>query len=132
MKIAVASSDGVKISKHFGRSKCFIVYEIDDNRITGHEVRQNSFTPHAQGKCNHGNDQHHNQPHSHEGIISALKDCEGVISFGMGWRAAEDLRNNNIKSYILDQKCGPEHAVILFLQDFLKESDKDTCCSGKH
>ena len=29
MKIAVASVDGVSISHHFGRSQCFIVFDVD-------------------------------------------------------------------------------------------------------
>ena len=33
MKIAVASIDGVSISRHFGRSRCFIVFDVENGEI---------------------------------------------------------------------------------------------------
>jgi predicted Fe-Mo cluster-binding NifX family protein len=32
VKIAIASMDGVSISPHFGRSSCFIVFEVENGR----------------------------------------------------------------------------------------------------
>lgn len=114
MKIAVASADGIKISEHFGRSACFIIYEIENNQIIGHDVKQNTFSGYMSGQCNHG-------------IISDLLDCEGIISYGIGWRAVEDLKKNNIKSLVLEKKCTPEEAVNLFLQGSLKDFGGGFC-----
>jgi predicted Fe-Mo cluster-binding NifX family protein len=43
VKIAVASEDGVNISHHFGRSRCFLVFEIQDQQVIGRSLRDNSF-----------------------------------------------------------------------------------------
>ena len=39
MKIAVASNDGVSVSKHFGRTSRFSVYEVENDRILAEELR---------------------------------------------------------------------------------------------
>ena len=54
MKIAVASEDGVSISHHFGRSRCFLVFETQDKQIVGQSLRDNTFTAHARGECQEG------------------------------------------------------------------------------
>ena len=73
MKVAVVSSDGVSISKLFGQSKCFIVFEIEADKVKSREVRENSFTAFARGECQES--EHSHQPHSHSSIINALRDC---------------------------------------------------------
>ncbi|MFC1557559.1 NifB/NifX family molybdenum-iron cluster-binding protein [candidate division KSB1 bacterium] len=130
-KIAVASSDGNKISEHFGRSACFIIYEIANNEVTGREIRNNTFTPHARGECDDGEGKH-NHNHSHSSIIAALGDCAGVISYGMGWRAAEDLKKHSIRSFILESACTPDEAVGLFIQGSLKDAEGQLCRGEKH
>lgn len=122
MKIAVASSDGVSISKHFGRSACFIVFEVKDGKIAGNEVRSNSYTAHAKGECK-GHDQEQNHHHNHAGIITALKDCSAVLCYGMGWRAAEDLKQNNIQVCVLELECSPEDAVLAYIAGSLKSGE---------
>jgi predicted Fe-Mo cluster-binding NifX family protein len=99
VKIAVASEDGVSISQHFGRSRCFLVYEVDDQKILGYSVRDNTFTAHARGECQEGVE--HNHQHGHAAIVEALKDCEAVLCYGMGWRAAEELKQNGIQAFLV-------------------------------
>jgi len=89
MKIAIASLDGTTISPHFGRSQCFIIFDVQDEKVTGKEVRQNTFTAHAQGNCQ--GEHEHDHQHSHSAIVEALRDCDAVLCYGMGWRAAQDL-----------------------------------------
>ena len=43
MKIAVASNDGVSISKHFGRTNRFTVFEIRNDEILAEESRGHSL-----------------------------------------------------------------------------------------
>jgi predicted Fe-Mo cluster-binding NifX family protein len=119
MKIAVASADGVSISQHFGRSECFIVFNVADGKVTGREVRDNTYTAHAKGQCKEG-EHHHDQPHSHADIIAALHDCEVVLCGGMGWRAAEELKANGIQPLVLDSAASPEEAVAAFLAGKVK------------
>jgi predicted Fe-Mo cluster-binding NifX family protein len=132
MKIAVASIDGVSISHHFGRSECFIVFEAAEGQVTGREVRSNSYTAHAQGQCaghagHAGHEAHeaheahdHAQPHSHAAIVNALSDCQVVLCYGMGWRAAEDLKQAGIQAFVLDAEATAEEAVQAFLAGKVK------------
>ena len=126
MKIAVASMDGVSISHHFGQSTCFIVFEAVDGRVAGREVRQNSFTAHAQGQCqgheaHEGHEGHdHAQAHSHADVVRGLSDCQVVLCYGMGWRAAEDLKQAGIQAFVLDAEATAEEAVQAFLAGKVK------------
>jgi len=113
MKIAVGSEDGVTISHHFGRSRCFLVFEVRDKEVVGRSVRDNTFTAHARGECQRG--QPHEHHHGHGAIVEALRDCEVVLCYGMGWRAAEDLKQNGIHAFVVEGDVTPEQAVSEYL-----------------
>ena len=101
MKIAVASTDGVAVSAHFGRSTCFVVYTLDDgNKIVSRDVRDNTFTPHAQGLCKEGEEHHHDTPHSHAEVVTALSDCQAMLCGGMGGRAAQELAAAGVRPMV--------------------------------
>ncbi|MHC4444817.1 MAG: NifB/NifX family molybdenum-iron cluster-binding protein [Planctomycetota bacterium] len=129
MKIAVASNDGVSISHHFGRSKCFIIFETDDGKIAGKEIRDNTYTPFAKGECKDPGEHHHqDQPHSHADIIKALYDCDVIMCCGMGWRAAEDLKRCGTQPVVIDTETSPEDAVKDFLAGKMKSSKSFCSC----
>jgi predicted Fe-Mo cluster-binding NifX family protein len=133
MKVAIASDNGSGIAMHFGRCSQFIIYDIDNKSITGKEIRKNQFTGHSQNEC-HGNPEHHEQgngTHSHAGIISGLHDCQVVISHGMGWRAAEDLKQHGIQ-IIVTAEQDAESAIQKFLQGSLSSQPELVCGCGKH
>ena len=111
--------DGKSISHHFGRSQCFIVFEVEGESLGESTVRPNTYTAHAKGECD-GEHEHHNQPHSHSNIVAALKDCGAVLCYGMGWRAAEDLKKNEITPFVIDGEVTPEEAVQQFVAGNLK------------
>ena len=126
MKIAVASSDGTHISPHFGRSSHFLVFDVEDGKISGKEVRSNTFTAHARGECAGGH-HHDHGAHSHASIVGALSDCHAVLCYGMGWRAAEALAHEGIQSFVLGEECTPEKAVTLFLDGKLASASQGFC-----
>lgn len=119
MKVAVASIDGVSISHHFGRSQCFIIFDVEGEKFGEPTVRPNSYTAHAKGECD-GEADHGDQPHSHVSIVAALKDCSAVLCYGMGWRAAEDLHRNGIQPFVIDGEVTPKEAVQQFVAGNLK------------
>lgn len=125
MKIAVASEDGVSISQHFGRSACWVVFEVRDGRIVGREVRANSRTHHESGNCHA--DGRHTGAHNHSAIVAALRDCEAVLSAGMGWRAARELAQNRIMPFIVDPECSLEDAVHRCLAGELAAAEEHFC-----
>jgi predicted Fe-Mo cluster-binding NifX family protein len=126
MKVAVASEDGTRVSSHFGRSSCFLIFEIEGGKVVGKEVRDNDFTAHAKGECQ--GETHHDHPsHSHASIVEALRDCEAVICYGMGARAADALSRQGIHPHILSERCTPEFAVALFVEGKLRATDQGFC-----
>jgi predicted Fe-Mo cluster-binding NifX family protein len=130
MKIAVASHDGVNISPHFGRSACFIVYENEDGQIKSREVRDNTYTPHVKGECK-GDEHHeheHGEHHGHGEIINALHDCDAVLCYGMGHRAAEDLQANGIMPFIVTEEMPADDAVKAYIDGKLKPGQGFCCC----
>jgi predicted Fe-Mo cluster-binding NifX family protein len=127
MKIAVAALDQTHVSPHFGRSPHFMVYEVQDGKVLSHEARPNGFTPHAQGQCS---GEHHGTEHAHHGhasVIEALKDCQAVLCFGMGWRAAADLKAAGIQVGLLESDCTPEEAAALYAQGRVSTSQEGFC-----
>ncbi len=126
MKIAVASSDGTQISPHFGRSSYFLVFDVEDGKVVGKQLRGNTFTAHARGEC-HGEGQHDHHANSHASIVEALRDCGAVLCYGMGWRAAEALGQAGVQSYVLGEPCTPEGAVALFLEGKLQSPSQGFC-----
>jgi predicted Fe-Mo cluster-binding NifX family protein len=111
--------DGESISDHFGRSRCFIVFDVDGANVGDGTVRSNTYTAHARGQCD-GEHGHHDQPHSHSHVVEALKDCTAVLCHGMGWRAAQDLNNNGITPLVIDGQVTPREAVELLIAGNLK------------
>jgi predicted Fe-Mo cluster-binding NifX family protein len=126
MKIAVASSDGTNISPHFGRSSCFLIFDVVDGKIVGKELRTNTFTAHARGECG-GEQPHDHGAHSHASIVEALSDCNAVLCYGMGWRAAGALGREGIQPFVLEEECTPERAVTLFLEGKLAPARQGFC-----
>ncbi len=89
-KIAVASSDGKFINEHFGRSKQFLIFEVED---TGEyrflELRKN-IPPCNSGE--HGEDQM-------DKTILSLADCRIVLVSRIGPGAERKLQAKGIRSY---------------------------------
>jgi predicted Fe-Mo cluster-binding NifX family protein len=93
MKIAVASDDQITISEHFGRACGFMVFEIKNDIILKQEYRENIGK--STGEC-HSCD--------HDTMIRNIKDCDVVISYGMGQRIYTDLIKNNILAIVTDER----------------------------
>ena len=129
MKIAIPSEDRIHISSHFGRTKGFMIYEIENNEIVKSEYRDNTFTGHARGMHHeHGHNHHedNHQQHTHGRILNALNDCNTVIAGGMGRRLLDDL-NNNGKEVIVTDETQIEKAIQAFLENTLDHSESKCC-----
>ncbi len=135
MKIAVASIDGTSVSQHFGQSRFFIVFDVADGKVVGREVRDNTFTPHAQGQCHghgheHGAEQGHHEGHSHAAVVGALQDCQALLCRGMGGRAATELQAGGIRPLVFVDDLSPEEAVSQLVAGTLKAASTFCRCHG--
>ncbi|MCP5118426.1 MAG: iron-molybdenum cofactor biosynthesis protein [bacterium] len=126
MRVAVAADDSTSISQHFGRSASWLIYDVEGDRITMTEKRANSHKHHNQQGCHSGSGHHHG-PHSHRGLIESLADCKAVITAGIGWRAAEDLKQHGIQPFAVSLPCTPEEAVTKYAAGGLEAADQVYC-----
>ena len=107
MKIAVVSDDQEKVGAHFGRSRYYIVFTVENGEIVSRELREKTGHRHGAGHGDgsghgHGHEHDHDHDHDHEPgrpadrahmqMIEAIRDCEVVLVGGMGAgaRAAMD------------------------------------------
>lgn len=119
MRIAIASADGVRIFDHFGRSPAFAIIDVESGQIARRTMRTNDFTPHARRQPGEAHEQAH-ATHSHATIAEALKDCQVVISRGMGRRAYDDLRAAGIEMIVTDE-VEVDSAVRRYLAGTLRD-----------
>jgi predicted Fe-Mo cluster-binding NifX family protein len=126
MKIAVATIDGISLSQHFGQSKGFVVFDVEDSTVRSREFRHNEETPHNQGICNHDGE---NAPaaHGHAGIFELLSGCDVVLCGGMGGGAAQSMLANGIKPVILPGERSADDAVAAFISGTLPVAEAGFC-----
>jgi predicted Fe-Mo cluster-binding NifX family protein len=125
MKIAVPTNDGVTLSEHYGRSAAFLIFELENGRITKRETRPNR-AHHAggDGECQQGGG------HSHAGIVTALAGCDVVLCGGMGGRAAEALRAGGITPVPVSATGSAEEIVAAYAAGSLIAPGDNFCrCS---
>ena len=114
MKVAVATTDGVVFSQHFGQSAGFVVFEIEGKVLKSRELRTNDRTPHAQGLCK-GEHGHGHGAHSCGSIADLLRDCDAVLCGGMGAGAANALTQQGIQPLVLPLACSADEAISHYL-----------------
>ena len=124
MKIAVVSDDEMTISQHFGRASLYMVFTVEDGKITGKEKRNKMGHSHfASTEGPHGGHAAHAGPHGfdaasqsrHASMAEAIADCQVLIAGGMGMGAFESMKSYNIESVITD-KTNIEEAVKLYME----------------
>ncbi len=134
MKVAIPTMDEHSLSAHFGRSKAFLVFDVEGGQIRSREVRPNvhghqAHSPHEPGHGDQGQGHGH---HDHGGFISLLRDCSVVLSRGMGLGAWRALRDAGMKVYLVQQAVSAEEAVSLFLAGSLPENEAAVCQGHAH
>ncbi len=85
--IAVASTDGIVVNQHFGRADRFLVYRIEDGKITGTDETRN-----VKPVCSGGD---HNEDAMLDNI-KTISDCRYVLVSRIGQRAAMLVGQNGI------------------------------------
>jgi predicted Fe-Mo cluster-binding NifX family protein len=113
MKIAIASDDKITISHHFGRAKGFMIFDLANDKVLSEEYRENVGKSNGEcGSCNHSL------------MINNIKDCELVISYGMGQHIYDDLSENNIKAVVTEEKTVKDALNKFIKNDLKNRTDK--------
>jgi predicted Fe-Mo cluster-binding NifX family protein len=116
VNIAVVSDDGVVMSQHFGRAPFYVVFSVEDGKITGREVRSKVYHHHGAADQHHGEGEHgeHGAGRDHGGMVSPIADCEVILAGGMGQGAFVSLRAQGIEPAFV-RAASAEDAVAEYL-----------------
>jgi nitrogen fixation protein NifB len=117
MKIALATSDGKFVSRHFGNSPYFVIAEADSKKWTFIERRENNPA------CGEGG-------HEHERFTESAKiinDCGAVICSRIGGFAQNGLRTMGIQPL---EKAGFIEDLLDGYVQYLARTEKKK--EGKH
>ncbi len=97
MRVAIGTDDLTTIrSGHFGESKYFKIFEVENGRAMEAEVRENPFLqPESEDTHHHG---------EAKKIMSFLKDCDIFIARSMGLHSIPKLIKMGIKPLITREK----------------------------
>ena len=113
-------------------SKGFLILDVENGKILNSEMRENTFTNHFNHKLD--NEIHHNhehgsgegEHHGHRVLAEGLKDCEYIVSHGMGRRLGEDIISFGIKPFVTVE-LNAKVAAINLEQGRLKTNDDLIC-----
>jgi len=108
MKIAVVTDDEKTISAHFGRAQYYVVFTVEDGKITGQETRSKANHSQFTGEDNHY-DEHSNthgmdpgSQHRHGMMMETIGDCQVLLARGMGQGAHYSLKERGIRPVLTD------------------------------
>ena len=121
MKIAVVTDDEKTVCQHFGRASLYVVYTVEDGKITGKESRpkmgHNHFASaeghHSEHGGKHGFDAASQQKHA--SMAEAIKDSQVLIAGGMGMGAYESMKSYKIEPIVTDI-TNIDEAVKLYVE----------------
>ena len=108
MKIAIVTDDEQTISQHFGRASLYVVFMVDNGKITGKESRPKMG--HSHFAAAEGARHEHSGPHGfdaasqkkHASMAETIADCQVLITGGTGRGAYESLKSYKIEPVITD------------------------------
>lgn len=128
MRIAIPTNDMTTVSAHFGRSKGFMIYDLNDNKVSNFQYILNTFTSHAKNK---GKEHDHGKhKHSHDTILNSLAKCNVVIAGGMGKRLYNDFDKKGIQVYVTQEKS--IHKTIELLIKGVLDNNTTKCCNHQN
>lgn len=110
MIIAVASDDFSTVAGHVGRCAGFLIFNVENGEVLNIEERENSFTNHSLGGHENSMTEHkhqhgkgHRNGDGHKRLVEGLKDCEYLISHGMGKRLVDELKTFGITPLVTNE-----------------------------
>ncbi len=121
LKIAVATTDGERLTAHFGETPWYEVFTIENGKIAARERRAKPY-----------HDDHDHEPGTHAGehhhgiggrnFFEPIQDCQILIAGGMGERAYEWAKNMGLKVYLTKGKV--EEVVQAYLDGTLQHDPR--------
>ena len=91
-RIAVVSTDGITVNEHFGKAKCFLIFDVNDQMILVEKRKTQTLST---GNLNHPFD-----PEKFSRIANLLKDCSKVYVSRIGDTPAAKLMDLGIEPVV--------------------------------
>src|SRR5574340_1574485 len=110
MRAAVVSDDLQTVSAHFGMARHYLVYEIEGGVVKRREVKDK--LAHGQGQHNHEHGTG-GEPAFHDAVLSNIKDCDAVISAGVGTPMYASIVASGKKAFITRVRSADDAAKAL-------------------
>lgn len=130
MRIAVASNDKIHVTRDVDNCSELVIIDVLDGEIVKKEIRKNIFIDHALGKHEeykqsngHGGERGNNE---HKRSTDGIKDCQYLISHGMGWKLVRDIKSYGIEPLVITE-LNAEKAAIMLEEGRLKMKDSFIC-----
>ena len=128
MKIAVVTNDGETVSQHFGRSRYYKIFTVENGKVAGTELRERGTGHFAAGEAAEPHGPHHDAAgrhgygpdamRRHAAMAAEISDCQVLIAGGMGAGAYQSFRAAGLE-VILTDRSGVKEAVQAFLDGAL-------------
>jgi len=130
MKVAIVTNDGDFVSQHFGRSRYYKIYEIEDGQILNSKMRERGTGHYAQPDEEPAQPVHQidaekghgfgaDAQNRHLQMAAEIADCQVLIAGGMGKGAYESFQNAGL-DVILTEYSSIEEAVTAFAENKIK------------
>ncbi|RLD16228.1 dinitrogenase iron-molybdenum cofactor biosynthesis protein [candidate division KSB1 bacterium] len=130
MKVAIVTNDGEYVSQHFGRSRYYKIYTIEDNEIKNVEMRERGTGHYAQQPQTHTHSHTTEDPSGrhgygadadlkHASMAAEIADCDVLIAGGMGSGAYESFKRAGL-NVILTDIMWIEETVTALMENKLK------------
>jgi predicted Fe-Mo cluster-binding NifX family protein len=133
MNIAVACTEDGRISRHFGRSTHFSIFEMEDGQVRGVTTLNVSTLTLGQGHHHHDHGPgHEGRHHKHEGLVGSLAGCTAVLAEGIGNGIAGTLLRQGITPVVVAGEYTAEEAVAAYVGGVLKTGAIHDCCGHRH
>ena len=97
MRIAFATLNGKTVTGHFGRTKAFVVVDLEEGSEVNREVRE-------VGSCSQGTNPDPGHRRRHHDLVDSVRDCDVVIAGGMGLPVQERLQGAGIVVMLTDTR----------------------------
>jgi len=111
MKIAIASADEQTISKHFGHAEKYVVFSVENGQVTERKtlpkLGHRYFSTEGAGQNSHrkgGGERGFGQQSKgkHDQMVRNIRDCDILLTRGMGRGAYVNLQKWGIKPIVTD------------------------------
>lgn len=113
-RIAFASSDGVRIDKHFGAAEKFFIADLDTEKEDYELIENRDAIP----PCNGGD----HEISKFDAVIKTLRDVDAIVAQRIGPGAEQFIKEHGIAAYQIPLEI--EQALCLLLEEKQWEVDK--------